>query len=501
MSDSTEKGAGAISRRGFLDGLGGTAALGSVTAQAVAGQSLPHGAALRVQPVLAWQLPKRREFSSWRPYGGLATRDDVDREARRIQDELKRLASSAEFPVEILPVSLVGSAAEAAAVKAGDGDMFLVCASGGPIEWLETLAASGKPNVMFLRHRSGPFYLHYEIAHFRFLRKSEDTFREPHMDVDDIVVDDYGEVLWRLRALYGLKNAKGTRSLAVGGLRAYSAPGQKLGPAHVRQVWNYDIVTVSDEDLERRLEKARADENLMRQARRQADDLLAQANVVLQTDRKFVVNSFVALEVFKDLMRETETTNLGVANCMGSLIRQLDTPPCLVLSLLNDEGLTAFCHTDYTHTPPGVLLRWISGKPSFVSNSHFPHHGILTLAHCATPRKMNGKDYEPAKIVTHFESDYGAATRVEFTKGQIITNLIPNLVCTKWIGFRGKIVDTPSYPICRSQIDMEIDGDWRRLLKDMQGFHAVTCYGDYLREVGYALKKTGLEWENVSEKG
>jgi hypothetical protein len=48
---------------------------------------------------------------------------------------------------------------------------------------------------------------------------------------------------------------------------------------------------------------------------------------------------------------------------------------------------------------------------------------------------------------------------------------------------------------------MEIDGDWRRLLKDMQGFHAVTCYGDYLREVGYALKKAGLEWENVSEKG
>ena len=37
------------------------------------------------------------------------------------------------------------------------------------------------------------------------------------MDVDDIVVDDYGEVLWRLRAMYGMKNAKGTRMLAIGG--------------------------------------------------------------------------------------------------------------------------------------------------------------------------------------------------------------------------------------------------------------------------------------------
>ena len=35
---------------------------------------------------------------------------------------------------------------------------------------------------------------------------------------------------------------------------------------------------------------------------------------------------------------------------------------------------------------------------------------------------------------------------------------------------------------------------------DMEGFHTQVCYGDYLREVGYALKKLGkVEWENISE--
>jgi len=24
------------------------------------------------------------------------------------------------------------------------------------------------------------------------------------------------------------------------------------------------------------------------------------------------------------------------------------------------------------------------------------------------------------------------------------------------------------------------------------------CYGDYLREVGYALKKVGIEWYNIT---
>jgi len=396
-------------------------------------------------------------------------------------------------------VALAGTQAEAAAAAACDCDAILVYASGGSQQWLEMLAASRKPNVMFLRHKSGPIYLWYEIAHWRFLRKSEDTFKEPNMDVADIVVDDYDEVLWRLRALYGLKNAMGTKVLAIGGLVSYSAPGTKFGPDNARNVWKYDIKPVAYKDVQDRINKARADENALKEARRQAEELLAQPNVTLEVDKKFVVNTFLARNVIREMMAEVGATNVGVGDCMGGLIRILDTPPCLVLSLLNDEGLTGFCHVDFTHTQPGVLLRHISGKPSFVSNSHFPYKGVITLAHCAAPRKMDGKNCEPTRIVTHFESDYGAATKVQYTKGQVTTNIIPNLVCTKWLGFRGKILDSPFYDICRSQMDVEIDGDWPRLLRDMQGFHTITCYGDYLREVGYALKRVGTEWENVSE--
>ena len=154
------------------------------------------------------------------------------------------------------------------------------------------------------------------------------------------------------------------------------------------------------------------------------------------------------------------------------MIGLLDTPPCLVLALANDEGYTAYCHTDLTHTLPGVLLRWIAGKPTFVCNSHFPHDGIFTVAHCAAPRKMNGKDYEPADIMTHYESDYGAATKVQYTKGQTVTVIVPALDCTKWQGFRGKIRRLASRPACRSQMDIQIDGDWRQLLTDQVGFHA-----------------------------
>ena len=509
-----------MSRRGFLGGLGGAAALGGLTlaatsaAKAAAAEPVPAtgrptsgcpaGAPLRLKPALAYELPQRAEKTSWRSYGGLQSPGDVEREVKRIEAELKKLASDAEFPIEVLPLALITSDRQAKEVADGQGDAILVYAAGGGggdcWAWFAALAASKAPMLMFLRHKSGPYYLWHEIAHWRFLRRNGDTPEEPNADVDDIVVDDYGEVLWRLRALYGLKNAKGTKMLAIGGLQAYSQDGQALGPAHAKEVWGYQFEIMPEAVFAQRLQQARSDEKVLKEVERQTDQLLAQPNVVLQTERKFVVNSFLALRVCKEIMQETGATNVGFANCMGrSVIEMLDTPPCLVLSLANDEGYTAYCHTDLTHTLPGVLLRWIAGRPTFVCNSHFPHHGIFTVAHCAAPRKMNGKDHEPARIMTHFESDYGAACKVQYSKGQVVTVVIPNLRCSKWQGFRGRILDSPSLPACRSQIDIQVEGDCRRLLLEMDGFHVQVCYGDYLREVGYALKKLGrIEWQNFT---
>ncbi|HPO09621.1 MAG TPA: sugar isomerase, partial [bacterium] len=81
-----------------------------------------------------------------------------------------------------------------------------------------------------------------------------------------------------------------------------------------------------------------------------------------------------------------------------------------------------------------------------------------------------------------------------------VTVVIPNLNCTNWQGFRGTIVETPTLQACRSQMNIAMDGDCRMLVREMEGFHAQVVYGDYLKEVGYALKQLKkLEWRNFSE--
>ena len=503
--DSTPDQGSSFSRRGFLQGVGCGmvgVALGGLS-MAMAGDTNvvaapPRRVPLRIKPILTYEIPRRQDKNSFRNYGALDDMAKVNEEVKRITDELKQLTSQAEFPVEVLPLSAVDNDQEAEKAAATDCDLLLVYPAGG---WqIYKIVTAKTPKMVFIRHKSGPYYLWHEIVHWRLLRNNDDTFVPLDVDLDDIVVDKYDEMLWRLRALYGLKNAKGTKMLAIGGLAAYSEPAQKLGPNHSKEVWNCQYEIVSEEDFAKRLEKARADQRIVEAVEQQTKAMLAQPNVTLLTDRKFVFNSFMALWVVKELMKESGATNFGFAHCMNrTVIAMLDTPPCLVLSLANDEGFTAYCHTDFSHTLPGVLLHWISGKPTFLCNSHIPHDGIFSVAHCAAPRKMNGKDCEPTKIMTHFESDYGAATKVEYTKGQIVTVVIPNLHCTKWQGFRGKIIGSPAHPACRSQIDIAVDGDWRKLLTDMQGFHTQICYGDYLREIGYALKKLKkVEWENFS---
>jgi len=112
---------------------------------------------------------------------------------------------------------------------------------------------------------------------------------------------------------------------------------------------------------------------------------------------------------------------------------------------------------------------------------------------------MNGRDCEPAKIVTHFESEYGAAPKVEIPRGQEVTFVNPQYSSGRWVGFKGVVKNNPSYEICRSQQDIEIRGDWRKLLKEVRDSHWMMTYGDYLKELGYASRKIGINWVDISQ--
>jgi len=484
----------AVSRRGFLSAGMAASALPAASASLFRdpARQQPIRLALKVQSVLVYDLPKRRQATSWRSWGGVQTEQDLAAEKERIGRELATMKASADFPVEILPLATAITPDEAGVLANGDSDVIISYAAGGGLKVLETLAAPGKWNLMFLRHRSGPVYLWYEIAHNRFLRKTVDEFGQPGVDIHDVVVDSHSQILLRLRALAALKNTYGKRIVAIGGPSGWGNGG-KTAPDRTRELWKMDIQTEPYQNLAERIKRAKADSALVKRCHANAEKYLQQKDVTLETSREFVQNAFVLTEVFRDLLDEAKTDALTINSCMGTIMPMSETTACLPLSLLNDDGYMAFCESDFVVIPSGVLLHYICGKPVFLNDPTHPHDGVVTIAHCTAPRKLDGQNDEPVRVLTHFESDYGAAPKVAMRKGQKVTNLIPDFASRRWVGFTGEVIDNPFMPICRSQTDITIEGSTEKLLSQMGGFHWMTSYGDYLQESKYALRKAGVE--------
>ncbi|MGB9905787.1 MAG: sugar isomerase [Candidatus Saccharicenans sp.] len=494
-----------LSRRSFLKGVGfttlGTLGLKNVSWKTLAA-TLPiepladYRSPLRVKPILVYDIPVRAHQTSWRAWGGLQTQAQAEEELARIRGELSLLKKKADFPVEFLPVSGIKSAAEIDRLKEdlASADVIIVYAAGGWLDTFRKLEETGKDLIFFCRHRSGPVYLWYEIISPRYLRQHTDHLALERVDDSDVVIDSQDELLWRLRALCGSKNTIGTRIVAVGGPDAWAQPPGVV-PKLVEEKWKFDLRTVSYEELGRIIKEAKNDPAAIKRAQQRASDYLKLSGTRLETDLNFVRNAFLLEEVFVALMKKADCRAITINGCMGTIMPIAETSACLTLSLLNDAGYLAFCESDFVVIPAGILLANTSGKPVFLNDPTYPHQGLITLAHCTAPRRMDGKTMEPARILTHFESDYGAAPKVEMSKGQIVTNIIPDFAAKRWLGLAGKIEEAPFLPICRSQIEVSFDKDSQLLARRMPGFHWMTGYGDYLREVGYALRRVKIEWD------
>ena len=457
---------------------------------------------LKVQPVFMYSLPTPKEASSWKSWGGVQTAPAVAEETARIEAELKRMAKQAEFGLKILPLAKVTTPDSARKLADGEWDVTLVYACTGGGQTLRACLELKPDALVFLRHRSGPIYYWYEALSTRYLGTDSPATpavagqSSPRPHVDDVVVDDYGDVLWKLRALHAVKNFRGTHIVALGGPWGKYAPD---APQKCQDRFGMKIIDVSYDDFGPKVRRALEDPKRMAAAEQEVRRYLALPHTRLNTERKFVVNAFVLYRLFKELMQEHSATAFTIKSCMGTILPMAQTTACLTLSLLNDEGLIAFCESDFVIIPAGLLLRHVVNRPVFLHNSTFPHKGMVTCAHCTSPRRLDGRKYEPVQLVTHYESEYGAAPKVDMPLGQEVTFLNPEYSTTRWVGFKGTVKGNPFYDICRSQQDVEVQGAWRKLLSEVRDSHWVMAYGDWLKELGYAARKIGVQWESLAE--
>lgn len=442
---------------------------------------------LVVQPVLMYNVPQRVEGRSWRNWGGLQSSEAVDEEVARIERELGQMKGHASFGLRVLPLARVTAVAQAQPLKESPADVLLVYAAGASTETLNALAGLGKRLVIFVRYKSGPYYLWHEILDSRFLRSHTDSLQQTQVGFEDVVVDEYAEVQWRLQALYGLKNTIGRRIVCAGGPGGWSYP---QAPDLARARFQLEMIDLPIPELNALIEAGRQNPTLMDQCRQATRRYLEAGNVKLVTTEKAVHEAFLLERLFYDLMAKHEAFAVTVRGCMASYAGIM---PCMTLTLINDAGYMAYCEGDFVVIPSGMLLHFICGKPTYFCNPTWPSQGKMMFAHCTAPRRMDGRTLAPVELVTHYESDHGAATHVKFPPGQLLTILKPDFEARHWLALTGRIVDTPYPDTCRAQVEVALHADTQEVVRNLRGFHCMLAYGDYTREVAYAAQKVGIQ--------
>lgn len=459
------------------------------------------GKPLRVQPILMYRVAERKHQTSWKGWGGVQDRASAEAEAAHIAEELGALQKTAGVELDMHPPRLVQSEEEALAAGQSDGHVNIIYPATGSGKMLNACAEGGKSSLIFARHQSGPVSYFYESLSTNYLRQNDREIAadDPRkFSVDDVVVDEMDELQWRLRALYAVQNLRGTRVLTLGGSWGKYSPE---APQIAHDQFGMEVIEYGYEALAPRIQAALKDEKVMARASDAAQKYIKLPGTTLETDLPFVTNSFVLYELFRQIMAEHDCGAFTIKSCMGTIMPMSETTACLTLEIMNDEGQIAFCESDYVVIPAGILLRHIAQKPVFMHNSTFPHKGMVTCAHCTSPRRMDGQKYEPARIVTHYESEYGAAPKVEFPLGQTVSFIDPEYSTGRWLGFSGTVTANPFYDICRSQQEVTINGNWRRLINEVRDSHWMMVYGDYTREAGYAAQKLGIKWDTLAQEG
>jgi L-fucose isomerase-like protein len=176
-------------------------------------------------------------------------------------------------------------------------------------------------------------------------------------------------------------------------------------------------------------------------------------------------------------------------------IKDFGATGCLALSRLNDEGTVAGCEGDIPSTVGMITLAEVSGNPAFMGNPSSIDGHKLVLAHCTVATKLT----ERIRQLSHFESGIGVALAGQFRKGARVTVARFGSSYRLLRAGEGAIVrgDPWSRDLCRTQVEIRMDGNADVFWKRPTGNHLVMTYGNHVHSLENLASIMGIDFEKV----
>ena len=287
-----------------------------------------------------------------------------------------------------------------------------------------------------------------------------------------------------VNAAKAVYKVRGSRLLLVGEPSPWLIYSS-LGIEELKKLLGLSIDVVSVEELVREYHKV-TDGDVEK-------ELLKLKDVeVVEPDGEDVVNSVKLYVALRNLVRKYSANFVSI-RCFDLLEHKITA--CLPLSILNDEGIIAGCEGDVPATLTMALMYHISGKPVFMGNVVWVGEDKVFFAHCTTPTRI----MEKFRLRSHFESGLGVAIEGYPRAGEEVTFArIDPVKRVLRVGV-GRIVNSSpiSENVCRTQIQVRVQGNPFKLIEEPIGNHYVLALGNVVCCLKYVAKLLKLRLETI----
>ncbi len=462
------------SRRSFLRSCAGCAAWlagGCAGAAAATAQGLLPKEIARVRLVFIHPDPK---IEGW-PYQGY----DYESRKKMLLGRLERGCPDVEF----LPVTMtwVEEAEKMLAADEGEEiDGYAVYILGIPSNASRAIAMSGKPAVLVddLYGGTGSFLGHYPAA-----RKAG----KPVVGVSSTRIEDVCEAINTFSAL---RKLKASRILVV------TPRDMQKNIGAIQANLGCTILNIPSDELNAAWKSANP-----KAAGEQAQAWIRRADRVVEPKPEEIRNSAAMYLGMASLLEKHRAQAIAV-DCLELFYKKrMFAYPCLGFFQLNNDGLVGACEADLTSASTMLLLRYLTGRASYISDPVIDTaKNQIIYAHCVAPSKLYGPDGPDCayEIRDHSEDRKGAAIRSILPLNETLSTLeFVSYAKTVVFHLSRSVDNLEEDRACRTKLVAEVR-DARRLMEGWDfGWHRVTVYGDWRTQVANTAALLG--WKFVEE--
>lgn len=224
---------------------------------------------------------------------------------------------------------------------------------------------------------------------------------------------------------------------------------------------------------------------------------IAGAEAVVEPDEAEILKSARLYLAIKALVRRHRADAVSV-DCLNMFENGLDAYPCLSFFQLNNEGFTGVCEGDINATIAQLIFRYLTGKPAYVSDPVIDEAaGQVIYAHCvATRNPENNGILCPYLIRSHAEDRKGASVQTLLPLGKAVTTIAVSSQDSAMAVYTAvTVANIDDEKACRTKLAVATDVE--KLTRNYHistfGWHQVTCYGDYRKEIKLLAKLLGLK--------